>query len=188
MRLQGIAEGTSNAQRLANSSSTSFAGRNECPRIHCSLIVQEERKDSSCHICQRLRQKERLRRGQSESQRKEKRNGRLVYAAEISEKLAERPRLQQKNLNILGLAKKKGRLQCRKVSSWQDARAVFAKGKRNTAISPEFQIVRWERVEVIESCTLARMRSERDHGEKRVDSTVKADAKEEREGVKRKPP
>ena len=47
-RLQGVAEGTSNAPRLASLSAASFPGRNECPGTHCSLIEQEEKKDSSC--------------------------------------------------------------------------------------------------------------------------------------------
>ena len=46
-RLQGIAEGTSSALRRASSSTESFSGRNECPGIHCSLIIQEDREDSS---------------------------------------------------------------------------------------------------------------------------------------------
>ena len=53
-RLQGIAEGASSAPRLASSSSASFPGRNECPGIHCSVIEQKEREDSSCQICHRV--------------------------------------------------------------------------------------------------------------------------------------
>ena len=53
-RLQGIAEGTSSAPRLASSSAVSFPGRNECPGTHYSLIDQEEREDSSCQICHRI--------------------------------------------------------------------------------------------------------------------------------------
>ena len=53
--LQGIAEGASSAPRLASSSAASFPGRNECPGTHCSLIEQEEREDSSCPICHRVR-------------------------------------------------------------------------------------------------------------------------------------
>ena len=45
-RLQGIAEGTSSARRLANSSAESLHGRNECPGTHCSLMKREEREDS----------------------------------------------------------------------------------------------------------------------------------------------
>ena len=52
--LQGIAEGTSRAPRLASSSAKSLPGRNECPGIHCSLIELEEREDSSCQICHRV--------------------------------------------------------------------------------------------------------------------------------------
>ena len=47
-RLQGNAEGASSAPCLASSSTVLFTGRNECPGTHCSLIEQEERKDSSC--------------------------------------------------------------------------------------------------------------------------------------------
>ena len=48
-------------------------------------------------------------RGQNESQivGKEKKNGRLVGAAETSKEHAEWRRLQRKNLNKLGLLKKK---------------------------------------------------------------------------------
>ena len=51
-------------------------------------------------------------RGQDESQivGEEKRNGRLVGAAETSKERAEWCRLQPKNLNILGLPKKKSGL------------------------------------------------------------------------------
>ena len=45
-RLQGIAEGTSSALCLANSSAALFPGRNECPGTHCRLIKQEEIEDS----------------------------------------------------------------------------------------------------------------------------------------------
>ena len=53
-RVQGIEEGKSSAPRMANSSAASFSGRNECPGIHYSLIVQEERKSNSCRISQRV--------------------------------------------------------------------------------------------------------------------------------------
>ena len=38
-RLQGIAEAMSSVSWLASLSAASFFGINECPRIHCSLIV-----------------------------------------------------------------------------------------------------------------------------------------------------
>ena len=53
-RLQGIAEGSSGAPRLASSWAASFHGRNECPGTHCGLIEQEEREDSSCQIYHRV--------------------------------------------------------------------------------------------------------------------------------------
>ena len=53
-RLQGIAEGASSAPPLASSSAVSFPGRNKYPGIHCSLIEQEEREDSSCQIYHRV--------------------------------------------------------------------------------------------------------------------------------------
>ena len=113
-RLQGVAEGASRAPRLASSSAASFPGRNVCPGTHCSLIEQEERKDSSCQICQK-----RWRRGQNESQigREEKKNGRLVGAAETSKKRAEWRRLQRKNLSILGLPKRREWPQCHRKGS-----------------------------------------------------------------------
>ena len=54
-------------------------------------------------------EKARWRRGQSECQRggKETRNGRLVGAAETRKERAEWQRLQRKNLNILGLPKRR---------------------------------------------------------------------------------
>ena len=51
--------------------------------------------------------------------RYEKRNGRLVGAAETSTELAEWRRLQRKNLNILGLLKTKEWPQCHRQNSWQ---------------------------------------------------------------------
>ena len=45
-RLQGIVGGASRAPHLASSSAVLFPRRNECSGTHCSLIEQEERKDS----------------------------------------------------------------------------------------------------------------------------------------------
>ena len=53
-KLQGIAEDASSAPRLTSSSAASFPGRNKCPGTHCSLIILEEREDSSCQICHRV--------------------------------------------------------------------------------------------------------------------------------------
>ena len=61
------------------------------------------------------------RRGQSENQigGEEKKNGRLVGAAETSKERAEWRRLQRKNLSILDLLKRKRWPQCHRESSWQ---------------------------------------------------------------------
>ena len=64
-------------------------------------------------------------RGQNESQiiGEEKRNRRLVGAAETSKDPAEWRRLQPKNLNILGLPKRKEWPQCHRESGWQVRRS-----------------------------------------------------------------
>ena len=64
-------------------------------------------------------------RGQNESQivGEEKKNVRLVGAAETSKERAEWCRLQRKNLNILGLSKRKEWPQCHRESSWQERRS-----------------------------------------------------------------
>ena len=61
-------------------------------------------------------------RGQNESQigGEEKRNGRLVGASETSKERAEWRRLQRKNLNRLGLLKRKEWPQRHRGSSWQE--------------------------------------------------------------------
>ena len=53
----------------------------------------------------------------------EKRNGRLVGAAETSKERAEWRRLQRKNLNTLGLPKRKEWPQYHRESSWQVRRS-----------------------------------------------------------------
>ena len=78
------------------------------------------------------------RRGQNESQiiGGEKRNSRLVGAAETSKERAEWHRLQQKNLSILGLPKKKGWPQCHRDSSWQVRRSrPRQKEKKQSSLS-----------------------------------------------------
>ena len=66
-------------------------------------------------------------RGQNESQivGEEKRNGRLVGAAETSKERAEWRTLQRKNLSILCLLKRKEWSQCHpeRESSWQERRS-----------------------------------------------------------------
>ena len=75
--LQKIAECRSSASRLADSSAASFFGRNECPGIDCSMIVQEEREDSSCQrVCSKRKdgRKNRVARTGRESERRKRRN------------------------------------------------------------------------------------------------------------------
>ena len=64
-------------------------------------------------------------RGQNESQtgEEEKKNGRLVGVAGTSKERAEWRRLQRKNLNILGLPKRKEWPQGLRESSWQERRS-----------------------------------------------------------------
>ena len=64
-------------------------------------------------------------RGHNESQiiGEEKKNDRLVGAAETSKERVEWCRFQRKNFNILGLPKRKEWSQCHKESSWQERRS-----------------------------------------------------------------
>ena len=63
--------------------------------------------------------------GQNEShiRDEEKRRGRLIGAAKTSKKLAEGRKIQRKNLNMLGLLKRKEWPQCHIQSSWQERRS-----------------------------------------------------------------
>ena len=64
-------------------------------------------------------------RGQNESQiiGEEKKNGRLVGAAEASKERAEWRTLQRKNLSTLDLPKRKEWPQCHRESIWQERRS-----------------------------------------------------------------
>ena len=85
--------------------------------------------------------------------------------------------------------KRKSGLSATERAVGKNAGAALAKRKRNRAVCPEYQIMRRKRVKVGESRTLARVRgSEREHGEERVDSTVKEHSKEDREGKQQEPP
>ena len=57
--------------------------------------------------------------GKSQIGGEEKRNGRLVGAAETSKELAEWRRLPQRNLSILSLLNRKEWPRCHRESSWQ---------------------------------------------------------------------
>ena len=163
-RLQGIAEGASSAPRLASSSAASFPGRNECPGTHCSLKRRREktapdRSATEFEIRGKMEESTWWR-GQNESQigGEEKRNGRLVSAAETSKERIEWRRLQRKNLNIVGLLKRKGGLSSIERAVGKDAGAALAKIKRNRAVSLKYQVMRGERVKMNESRTLTRER------------------------------
>ena len=172
-RLQGIAEGTSSALRLASSSAASFRGRNECLGTHCSLIIQEDREKtvptrSAREIVVKGKMEKRTER---DSDRRRREVADLLVLPRPAKSVQNGAGFS-KNLSILGLQKRKERLQRQKAVG-KYARSTFAKRKRNRAAYPEYQIVRWERVKVSESRTLAREASGREHGEQRVDSTVK---------------
>ena len=77
-----------------------------------------------------------------ESDREEKRQGRLVGAAETSEELVKWPRLQRKNLNILGLPKRKEWPQCHRESRWQGRQSrLCLKEKEQSRLSrvPDYE-------------------------------------------------
>ena len=115
--------------------------------------------------------------GQNESQTggEEKKNGRLVGAAETSKERAEWHRLQQINLSILGLPKRKEWSQCHRESSWQECRSCpCQKEKEQSRLS---RVPDHEGGESQGGQELHRDEreggSEQDHGEERVDSTMK---------------
>ena len=109
-------------------------------------------------------------RKQNESQIiEEKKNGRLVGATETSKERAERRRLQQKNLNILGLPKRKEWPQYHRESSWQErCSRPCQKEKEQSRLSkaPDHEGERAAPCRVREG-------SELEHEEERVDSTIK---------------
>ena len=69
------------------------------------------------------------------------RSGRLVGATETSKKLAEWRMLHRKNLNILGLLKRKDGLSATERAVGNYAKAALAKRKRNRAVCSKHQIV-----------------------------------------------
>ena len=92
----------------------------------------------------------------------------------MSKELAEWHRLQRKYLNILGPPKRKEWPQCHRESSWQERRSRPCQKEKKQSRLSRIPDREGDRVNVGESSTLARVRgSEREHEEKRVDSTVK---------------
>ena len=114
-------------------------------------------------------------RGQNESQiiGEEKRNGRLVGVAVTGEERAEWRRLQRKNWNKLGLPKRKEWPQCHRESSWQERRSrPCQKEKQQSRLSRVPDHEEGESQDGQEPHLGERGGSEREHEEKRVDSTV----------------
>ena len=74
-----------------------FPEKHECLGTHCSLIEQEKKEDSSCQISYGLRQEER--------QRKEV--GDLLVLSRPAKSLQNGAGFSRKNLNLLGLPKRK---------------------------------------------------------------------------------
>ena len=73
----------------------------------------------------------------------EKKNGRLVGAAETSRELAEWHRLQYRSLNKLSLLKRNGWSQCHKVNTWQGCQSCFCqkeKEQRHQSRSPDCEM------------------------------------------------
>ena len=92
-------------------------------------------------------------RGQNESQteKEEKRNGRLVGGAETSKKRAEWHRLQRKNWSKLGLPKRKEWPQCHRESSWQERQSRPCQKEKEQSRLSRVPGHEGERVEVGES-------------------------------------
>ena len=105
-RLQGIAQGRGSTPHLA-SSSVMFPGRNECLETHCCLSIKEERRQFLPDLPKSLRQKKDGGENRATVGEEEKKSGKLIGVTKTSKELAEWRRLQPKNLNILGLAKRK---------------------------------------------------------------------------------
>ena len=125
---------------------------------------------------QSMRQENRWRRGQNEGQiiGEDKRNGRLVGAAETSKERAEWHRLQRKNLSMLSLLKRKEWPQCHRESSWQVRRSCLCqKEKEQSRLSRVPDHEGGESQGGQEPHLGEREGSERRHEEERVDYTVK---------------
>ena len=83
-------------------------------------------------------------------------SGRLVGAANTSKELAEWRRLQQRNLNILGLLKRKEWPQCHRESSWQVGRSCLCQKEKEESRQSKAPDHEGERVKVGESRILTR--------------------------------
>ena len=188
-RLQGIAEGSTSASRLASSSAASFPERNECPGTQCSL-KEQERENSSCLICHRVSGKRknggegRVERTERELDRRRREMAYLLVLPRPAKSVQNGAGFSGKTGTYWACRKGKTGLSATKKAVGKYAGAAFVKRKRNRAVCPEYQIMRGKRVKMGER----EGGSEREHEVERVDSTVKKDSKGERKGKQEDPP
>ena len=162
-RPQEIAEGASSAPRLANSSAAPFPGKTSVRGPTAARLNRRRgntvptRSATKIEIRGKMEETTGWRgRNKSQIEEEEKRNGRVVGAAETIRDRGKWRTFQRKNLNILGLLKRKECPQCHRESSRKYTGAALAKRKRNRVVCPEYQIMRGERLKVGESRTLTR--------------------------------
>ena len=145
---------------MASSSAALFPGRNECPGTHRSLIVLE-REDNSCQICHRVSGKkkdggeDRVARTERESDRRRREEKwKTCWCYQDQQKACKKAQASAKKLEHTGPAEKE-----RVVSVLQKKQLVSTPEPllpKKRAVSLEHQIMRWKRVKVSESRTLAR--------------------------------
>ena len=108
-------------------------------------------------------------------------NGSLVGAAGTSK---ERAGFSRETCTYWACRNRKSGLSATERAVGKNAGAALTKRKRNRAVCPKHQIMRGERVKMVEGRILAREGgSEREHGVKSVDSTVKEGRFQGRKGA-----
>ena len=94
-----------------------------------------------------------------------KRRGRLDATAETSKEHAERSRLQQRNMSILGLLKRKEWPQCHRESSWQVRQSRLCQKEKEQSRQSRAPDCEWEESQdEREPHYGEKERSEREHG------------------------
>ena len=175
-RLQEITDGMSRALRLSSLSAASFPGRNEYPGTHCSLIIQKEReKTVSARSAREIEVKGKMeKRTEGDSDRRRREVADLLVLPRPAKSVQNGAGFSRKTGTYWACRKGKSGLSVTERAVGKNAGTALAKRKRNRAICPKHHIMRWERVKVGESRTLAREGGlEREHEVERVDSTVK---------------
>ena len=118
-----------------------FPERNECPGIHCSLIEQEEREDSSARSATELeirgKMEERTAR-ESDNRREEK--WQTCWCCQYQQRAFRMAQPSAEKLEHTGPAEKER--VATETAVGKNAGAAFAKRKRNRVVCPEYQIVR----------------------------------------------